>query len=113
MSAKLTIPHIETEVIQDQLNEILEQKGTRDEVYQSALAYTQTKSREEGIDSALNCSHSTSRSKSFDCLLMCDRRGAGQQMAAQAGLNYIAKEMANFMLILNRIPDHYNTDRLR
>lgn len=45
----------------------------------------QKQSRSEGIDAALK--HVTKDGKRIvlDALLLCDRKGAGQQLAAQAG----------------------------
>ena len=50
-----------------------------------ALEYTQTKSRAEGIDAALNYTTSGGQDIQLDALLLCDRKGPGQQLAAQAG----------------------------
>ena len=43
------------------------------------------KSREEGIDAALHHATNDGQTIELDALLLCDRKGAGQQLAAQAG----------------------------
>lgn len=60
-------------------------KGQRDATYLQALEYTRRKSRAEGIDGALKHVTVDGRTVEFDALLLCDRKGAGQQLAAQAG----------------------------
>lgn len=60
-------------------------KGKKDETYHNALEYTQRKSRAEGIDAALRYVTAEGEEAEFDALLLCDRKGPGQQMAAQAG----------------------------
>lgn len=85
---------------QDNFLEIAATKGVRDATYRSALGHTRRQTRENGIDAALNDNFregisvadgsSDSRAtmatpKALDALLFCDRRGIGQQYAAQAG----------------------------
>lgn len=60
----------------DNLIEIMESKGRKDATYHAALHHIRKQTRENGIDAALS---------EVDALLFCDRRGIGQQYAAQAG----------------------------
>jgi amidase len=60
----------------DNLVEIVQSEGRQDDIYQSALQHIQRQTREYGLDAAL---------EDVDALLFCDRRGVGQQYAAQAG----------------------------
>jgi len=69
---------------QDNFHECIKTQGIKDETYQKALQYVQQKSREEGIDAALQYS-AEGIPQQFAALLVFDRKGAGQQMAAQAG----------------------------
>lgn len=50
------------------------------------MSYIQKKSRKEGIDAALKHVTEDGQTIEFDALLLCDRKGVGQQMAAQAGM---------------------------
>lgn len=59
-----------------------------DETYRAALGYIQHQCREQGIDAALNADSGT-ETTGFDALLLCDRKGSGQQIAAQAGENLV------------------------
>ena len=70
---------------QDNFHKIVEHGGHVDETYQAALRYLHQKSRDEGIDSALKVRSKDGSFVELDALIMCDRRGVGQQMAAQAG----------------------------
>jgi len=71
---------------QDNLLEITARGGKRDATYQSALNHIQKQTRANGIDAALRCHDIESKAeKQLDALLFCDRRGVGQQYAAQAG----------------------------
>ncbi|KAH9908520.1 amidase [Xylariomycetidae sp. FL2044] len=65
---------------QPNFHEVAASKGIKDSTYQSALAHIQKQTRENGIDAALSY-----RGARLDALLFCDRRGIGQQYAAQAG----------------------------
>ena len=56
-----------------------------DDVYHSALKFIQRKSREEGFDAAMRYSTSSRATAEFDALLIFDQKGAGMQLAAQAG----------------------------
>ncbi|EON67128.1 hypothetical protein W97_06381 [Coniosporium apollinis CBS 100218] len=70
---------------QDNFHEIIKQCGVRDDTYRSALAYIQEESRRFGIDGALKHVRKNGESVELDALILCDRKGIGQQMAAQAG----------------------------
>ena len=60
----------------DNLIEIVETKGQEDDKYHTALEHIHKQTRENGIDAAV---------RGVDALLFCDRKGIGQQYAAQAG----------------------------
>jgi amidase len=66
--------------------EILESKGVKDETYHAALGHIRKQTRENGIDAAL-CYRDPGNGSTvpLDALIFCDRRGIGQQYAAQAG----------------------------
>jgi amidase len=67
-------------------HDISQQKGVKDDTYYSALAHIQRQTREYGIDAALSYTDKSNGEKiHLDALLLCDRRGIGQQYAAQAG----------------------------
>ncbi|KAI4253847.1 MAG: hypothetical protein L6R42_007428 [Xanthoria sp. 1 TBL-2021] len=70
---------------QDALHEIIKPRGMKDETYSKALQYTRYQSRNQGIDAALHFNKDASGTAKFDALLLCDHKGAGQQLAAQAG----------------------------
>ena len=55
------------------------------EEYFKALSYIRRKIREEGIDAALKHTTESGEVIELDALLLCDRKGVGQQLAAQAG----------------------------
>ncbi|KAF2436222.1 amidase [Tothia fuscella] len=69
---------------QDNFHECVKTQGLKDDTYFAALEYVQRKSRAEGIDAALQESVD-GKTEEFSALLLFDRKGAGQQMAAQAG----------------------------
>lgn len=75
---------------QDNLQEIVRCGGLKDETYWKALGYIQHQSRAQGIDAALNVNSEGGNIAEFDALLLCDRKGAGQQLAAQAGYPIIS-----------------------
>lgn len=77
---------------QDNLRLIAESQGVEDETYQQALRHIQTKCRDEGIDAALTLSTEDGKTVQLDALLLCDRKGAGQQIAAQAGTMLTSQE---------------------
>lgn len=60
-----------------------------DEAYLRALEYIQHQCRTQGIDAALRSGIEDDGRAEFDALLLCDRKGAGQQLAAQAGTHNI------------------------
>ncbi|KAK5097463.1 hypothetical protein LTS08_006875 [Lithohypha guttulata] len=71
---------------QDNLLEIVQAKGIRNVTYQAALDHIRRQTRQNGIDAALSWQDPTSNQvHHLDALLFCDRRGIGQQYAAQAG----------------------------
>ncbi|KAF2152653.1 amidase signature enzyme [Myriangium duriaei CBS 260.36] len=71
---------------QDKFLEIIESKGTKDETYQAALGHIHKQTRENGIDAALTYKDpDTGKTIQLDGILFCDRKGIGQQYAAQAG----------------------------
>ncbi len=57
----------------------------KDEDYSKALAHIQHQCRTRGIEAALNPVTESDGKGELDALLLCDRKGAGQQLAAQAG----------------------------
>ncbi|KAI0166652.1 amidase [Xylariaceae sp. FL1272] len=65
---------------QPNFEEMAQSKGVEDETYKSALSHIRRQTRENGLDSALMYGNSV-----LDALIFCDRRGIGQQYAAQAG----------------------------
>lgn len=69
---------------QDNFHEVVEAKGIKTPAYYSALAHMRKQCRENGIDAALHPAVN-GKKVSLDALLFCDVRGAGQQIAAQAG----------------------------
>lgn len=71
--------------IQDNLQEVVASRGLQDSTYHAALEHIHKQTREMGIDAALKYTDSCGQSCQLDALLMCDRRGIGQQYAAQAG----------------------------
>ncbi|KAL8993802.1 MAG: hypothetical protein Q9169_006073 [Polycauliona sp. 2 TL-2023] len=70
---------------QDDLEEVVGSQGLEDETYSKALQYTQYQCRTQGIDAALHSSEDKTCPIEYDALLLCDHKGAGQQLAAQAG----------------------------
>ncbi|KAG8528424.1 uncharacterized protein KY384_007342 [Bacidia gigantensis] len=72
-------------VSQDNLHEIAQTKGSEDDTYHAALKHVQSQTRENGIDAALRHKNDDGTVLELDALLLCDRKGAGQQLAAQAG----------------------------
>ncbi|KAL8865931.1 MAG: hypothetical protein Q9174_006602, partial [Haloplaca sp. 1 TL-2023] len=70
---------------QDSLREVQECKGVEDETYHAALKHIQHQCCERGIDAALMHKPADGQAIEFDALLLCDRKGGGQQIAAQAG----------------------------
>ncbi|KAL8668968.1 MAG: hypothetical protein Q9168_006423 [Polycauliona sp. 1 TL-2023] len=71
---------------QDNLQEVVNSQGVEDDTYLEALRSTRYKCRDQGIDAALQYKVDGSSTAEFDALILCDRKGAGQQLAAQAGL---------------------------
>lgn len=65
--------------------EIVAAKGEENGTYQAALTHIQKQTRESGIDAALRY-----EGQDLDALLFFDRRGIGQQYAAQAGYPIIS-----------------------
>lgn len=77
--------------------EMIEAKGQEDRMYHAALAHIQRQTRENGIDAALVYRKDSKvqgeededptgqEEEELDALLFFDRRGIGQQYAAQAG----------------------------
>lgn len=66
--------------------EIIEAKGVKDDTYHAALCHIQSQTRENGIDAALKYKDPKSgKDLQLDALVFTDRRGIGQQYAAQAG----------------------------
>ena len=70
---------------QDNLLEMVESKGIEGDTYHAALQHIRSQSREHGIDAALASPSVAADSRPLDGLIFCDRRGIGQQYAAQAG----------------------------
>ena len=70
---------------QDNFYEIAAHSGCKDETYYQALDHIRKQSRENGIDAALNYKGKNGQKMQFDALLISDDKGAGQQLAAQAG----------------------------
>ena len=67
---------------QDLFQQIAESGGKETKAYHQALDYIRQKCRTEGIDAALQ---DKKNGENFDALILFDRKGAGQQLAAQAG----------------------------
>ena len=76
--------------VKDNLKEIIETQGRKDETYKSALQHMHTACRRDGIDAALKHTLESGEQVELDGLLMCDRKGVGQQLAAQAGYPIIS-----------------------
>ncbi|KAK3716628.1 hypothetical protein LTR37_006258 [Vermiconidia calcicola] len=70
---------------QDNFNEIVAHAGRKNQVYHSALTHIQTQSRKNGVDAALTRQAAHGAHQQLDAILICDDKGAGQQLAAQAG----------------------------
>ncbi|KAL9133782.1 MAG: hypothetical protein Q9175_005037 [Cornicularia normoerica] len=66
---------------QDNFQQIVQSCGEETETYYQALKYTQQKCRAEGIDAALK---DDKTKQDLAALILFDRKGAGQQLAAQA-----------------------------
>jgi amidase len=64
---------------------VLATNGVKDSTYNSDLSFIRKKGREEGIGAALQYT-SHGEQNQFNALLLFDRKGAGQQMAAQISL---------------------------
>ena len=67
------------------MREVAATEGLEDSTYHSALTHIRRQSREHGIDAALQHSNEEGALRELDGLLFCDRKGVGQQLAAQAG----------------------------
>jgi len=65
--------------------EIIESKGVKSTTYHAALDHIRRQTRENGIDAALSYTTPSGETIQLDALIFCDRRGVGQQYAAQAG----------------------------
>ena len=76
-------------MMQDNLQEIVDCGGVKDETYSRALEHIQHQCRNQGIDAALRSGADDDGRAEFDALLLCDRKGAGQQLAAQAGTHQV------------------------
>ena len=63
----------------------VESGGVEDETYTKALASIQQQSREEGFDAAIRHESASGETFELDALLIFDIKGAGMQLAAQAG----------------------------
>ncbi|KFZ05777.1 hypothetical protein V502_09944, partial [Pseudogymnoascus sp. VKM F-4520 (FW-2644)] len=71
---------------QDLLAHLVTKKDIPHETYLAALSYIRAQSRENGIDAALVYQPDASKPAiKLDALLLADRKGPGQQLAAQAG----------------------------
>ena len=70
---------------QDNLLELAAHAGRKNETYYQALEHTRKQSRENGFDAALKRVDENGETTTFDAMLICDDKGAGQQLAAQAG----------------------------
>ncbi|KAI1336750.1 amidase [Xylariaceae sp. FL0016] len=71
---------------QTNLHEVAQRKGLKDETYDSALAHIRRQTRQNGIDAALShVQEGEAEPVRLDALIFCDRRGIGQQYAAQVG----------------------------
>ena len=70
---------------QDLFQQIVESGGKETETYCEALKYIRQKCRTEGIDAALQ---DKKIGENLDALILFDRKGAGQQLAAQAGKDF-------------------------
>lgn len=70
---------------QDNFYEIVAHAGRTDDTYYKALEHIHKQSRENGIDAALQYHDDDGHVKQLDAILVSDDKGAGQQLAAQAG----------------------------
>ncbi|KAK1757326.1 putative amidase family protein [Echria macrotheca] len=71
---------------QDNLEELAETKGVEGNTYHAALRHIREQTRRNGIDAVLSYTDpKTGKKDDLDALLFCDRKGIGQQYAAQAG----------------------------
>ena len=86
---------------QDNFRGVLQGHGWEDETYCKALDYMQHQCRTEGIDAALK---ETGTDEGFDALLLFDRKGAGQQIAAQAGTQFQLRVPFGNTILFSRIP---------
>jgi amidase len=75
---------------QPNFHELVESQGCKDETYYAALEHIRSQTRENGIDAALSYVTGSGETVKLDALLFCDRRGIGQQYAAQAGYPIIS-----------------------
>jgi amidase len=73
------------------MEKVVELKGIKDGTYDSALRFIQEQTRGNGIDAALKYQPDPSKPAiQLDALIIADRKGAGQQVAAQAGYPIIS-----------------------
>ena len=78
--SNVEILFLPTNLKKDHFVEAVAMRGKKNDTYFNALQHIRYQCRENGIDAALG--HGKSR---LDALLFCDRKGVGQQIAAQAG----------------------------
>lgn len=75
----------------DYLERVVATKGAKDHTYYSALKFIREQSQFNGIDGALRYQPDPSKPPiQLDALLIADRKGPGQQLAAQAGYPIIS-----------------------
>ena len=67
------------------MQEVAQHRGIKDQTYDQALKHIHDQSRENGIDAAMLYTYDKGNEAKYDALLLADRKGGGQQLAAQAG----------------------------
>ena len=95
-----------TEVQQDNLRKVANSGGLEDATYSTALCHMKRQCRDNGIDAALRVDNDTNSGEKFDALLLCDRKGAGQQLAAQAGTVIDPTVYVSSLPKIVRLSDH-------
>ena len=84
---------------QDLFQQTVESGGKETETYYQTLNYIRQKCRTEGIDAALQ---DKKTGENLDALILFDRKGAGQQLAAQAGKEFQWRVPLTFSFTLAR-----------
>ena len=96
---------------QDNFHKIADSGGLEDSTYSTALRHIQKQCRDNGIDAALRMHNDANDRGKFDALLLCDRKGAGQQLAAQAGMVVGPTAYVLSSSKITRLSDHQYSNR--